>query len=150
LDRQASNTFVIDLEELLIGGDLTLNLPLTHGDIINVPVSGKFFVGGEVNRPGGFPLGKKMTVGQAITMAGGLKTEAKGSETKIFRYSERGTEREILSVNVYKIEKGEGEDIYLKENDIIIVPSSGVKSFLIGVRDTIKGLFGFGVSLGTL
>jgi len=150
LNKQVSNTFIIDLEELLIKGDLTLNLPLTHGDIINIPVSGKFFVGGEVNRPGGFPLGKKMTVGQAITMAGGLKTEGKGSETKIFRYAEKGTEREILSVNVYAIQKGEAEDLYLKENDIIIVPQSGVKAFLVGFRDTIKGLLGFGVSLGTL
>jgi polysaccharide export outer membrane protein len=150
LNKQVSNTFVIDLEELLINGDLTLNLPLSHGDIINVPVSGKFFVGGEVNRPGGFPLGKKMTLSQAITMAGGLKTEAKGSETKIFRYAEKGREREILSVNVYKIQNGETEDVYLKESDVVIVPKSGVKSFLVGLRDTVKGLIGFGFSLGTL
>jgi polysaccharide export outer membrane protein len=150
LDKQASNTFVIDLEELLINGDLTLNLPLIHGDIINVPFSGKFFVGGEVKNPGGFPLGKKITVSQAMTLAGGLKYEANGSETKIFRYSEKGTEREILSANVYAIQKGESEDPYLKENDIIIVPKHGVKAFLTGVRDTFKGLIGFGYSLGSL
>jgi polysaccharide export outer membrane protein len=150
-DEQTPKTFMIDLEELLIKGDLTLNLPLTHGDVINIPVSGKIFVGGEVKSPGGFPLkGKKMTIGQAITLAGGLKYEANGSETKIFRYSGKGTGREILSVNVYAIQKGESEDLYLKENDIIIVPKSGVKGFLIGFRDTIKGIFGFGVSLGTL
>jgi len=144
-------TFVIDLEELLMKGDLSLNLPLAHGDVINIPVSGKIFVGGEVNRPGGFSLkGKKMTVSQAIAMAGGVKTEANGSETKIFRYLEGSTERAIISVNVYKIEEGENEDPFLKENDIIIVPKHGVKSFLIGLRDTIKGLFGFGLSLGTL
>jgi len=150
-DEQTPKTFVIDLEELLFKGDLTLNLPLIHGDVINIPFSGKIFVGGEVRSPGGFPLsGRKMTVGQAITVAGGLKYEANGSETKIFRYSEKGTEREALSVNVYAIQKGESEDPYLKENDIIIVPKSGVKAFLTGVRDTFKGLLGFGVSLGTL
>jgi polysaccharide export outer membrane protein len=150
-DEQTSKTFVIDLEELLIKGDLTLNLPLSHGDIINIPFSGKIFMGGEVRSPGGFRLsGKKMTLGQAITMAGGLKYEANGSETKIFRYSEKGTEREVLSVNVNAIQKGESEDLYLKENDIIIVPKSGVKAFLTGLRDTFKGFLGFGVSLGTL
>ncbi len=150
-NEQTSKTFVIDLEELLINGDLTLNLPLTHGDVINIPFSGKIFVGGEVKSPGGFRLGgKKLTVGQAITMAGGLKYEANGSETKIFRYPEKGTEREVLSVNVYAIQKGEGEDPYLKENDIIIVPKHGVKGFLTGFRDTIKGLFGLGFSLGSL
>ena len=150
-DDQTPKTFVIDLEELLVKGDLTLNLPLTHGDVINIPVSGKIFVGGEVKRPGGFPLqGKRMTISQAITLAGGLKYEANGSETKIFRYSEKGTEREILSVNVYAIQKGESEDPYLKENDIIIVPKKRCESFLTGFRDTFKGLIGFGYSLGSL
>jgi polysaccharide export outer membrane protein len=150
-EEQSPKTFVIDLEELLVKGDLGLNIPLMHGDVINVPFSGKVFVGGEVKSPGGFPLsGKRMTIGQAITLAGGLKYQANGSETKIFRYSEKGTERETLSVDVYAIQKGEAEDTSLKENDIIIVPKSGVKGFLSGFRDTVKGLLGFGFSLGTL
>ena len=145
------NTFVIDLEELLVKGDLTLNLPLIHGDVINIPISGKIFVGGEVNKPGGFPLkGKKVTVSQAIAMAEGLKPEAKGGETKIFRYSGKGNEREILSADIYAIQKGKSEDPTLKENDILIVPKSGMKVFLIGLRDTVKGLIGFGFSLGAL
>jgi polysaccharide export outer membrane protein len=150
-EEQAPKTFVIDLEELLIKGDLTLNLPLTNGDVINVPIAGKIFVGGEVKNPGGFTLsGKKMTVSQAITLAGGLKYEANGSETKIFRYSEKGTERETFSVDVYAIQNGETEDTNLRENDIIIVPKHGMKGFLAGFRNTLKGLLGFGFSLGTL
>ncbi|NWF93116.1 MAG: polysaccharide biosynthesis/export family protein [Syntrophaceae bacterium] len=149
-DDQNPKTFVIDLEQLLIEGDLSLNLPLIHGDVINIPFSGKIFVGGEVNRPGGFPLsGRKMTVRQAITLAGGLKTEARGSEAKLFRYSEKGPEKEVLSVDVYAIQKGEAEDLYLKENDILIVPKHGLKAFLTGFRDTVKGFFGFGISLAT-
>ena len=150
-DEQSPKAFIIDLEELLVKGDLSLNLPLTHGDVINIPVSGKIFVGGEVVKPGGFPLkGKRMTVSQAIAVAEGLKPEANGSETKIFRYSEKGGKKEILSVNIYAIQKGTSDDFYLKENDIVIVPKSGMKAFLIGFRDTIKGLMGFGFSLGTL
>jgi polysaccharide export outer membrane protein len=150
-DEQSPKTLIIDLEELLVKGGLSLNLPLTHGDVINIPVSGKIFVGGEVVKPGGFPLkGKRMTVNQAIAVAEGLKPEANGSETKIFRYSEKGGKKEILSVNVYAIQKGTSDDFYLKENDIVIVPKSGSKAFLIGLRDTIKGLMGFGFSLGAL
>ncbi len=144
-------TFVINLEDLLTRGDLSLNLPLNHGDVLNIPVSGKVFVGGEVVRPGGFPLkGKRVTVSQAIAMAEGLKPEANGSETKIFRYSGKGNERETISVNIYAIQKGKMEDPYLMENDIVIVPKSGIKTFLYVLRDTVKGLIGFGVSLGTL
>jgi polysaccharide export outer membrane protein len=144
-------TFVIDLEELLIKGDLTLNVPLMHADVINIPISGKVFVGGEVRRPGGFPIGKKrMTLSQAIVLAAGLKSQANGSETKIFRYSEKGIGKEVLSFNVYAIQKGENEDPYLNENDIIIVPRHGMKAFLIGIRDTVSGIFGMGYSLGSL
>jgi len=144
-------TFVIDLEELLVRGDLSLNLPLMHGDVINIPISGKIFVGGEVRSPGGFFLkGKRVTVSQAIAMAQGLKPEAKGGEAKIFRYSGKGNEREILPADVYAIQKGESEDLTLKENDILIVPKSGTKAFFIGLLDTVKGLVGFGFSLGTL
>ena len=150
-DDQSPKTFMIDLEGLLVKGDLALNLPLIHGDVINIPVSGKIFVGGEVKSPGGFALkGKKLTVSQAITLAGGLGPKAAGSETKIIRYSEKETGKEILSANVYAIQKGQEEDLHLKESDIIIVPKSGTKAFLIELRDTVKGLLGFGFSLGTL
>ena len=150
-DDQSPKTFMIDLEGLLIKGDLALNLPLIHGDVINIPVSGKIFVGGEVKSPGGFALkGKKLTVSQAITLAGGLGPKAAGSETKVFRYSEKGTDKEILSANVYAIQKGQEEDLHLKESDIIIVPKSGTKAFLIELRDTVKGVLGFGFSLGSL
>jgi len=149
-DDQTPRTFMVDLEELLVKGDLILNLPLLHGDVINIPVSGKIFVGGEVRSPGGFPLkGKKLTVSQAISLAGGLGSKAAGSETKIFRYSEKGTGKEILSANVYEIQKGKEEDFYLKENDIIIVPKSGTKTVLNEMWDFIKGRIG-SFSLGTL
>jgi len=92
--------------------------------------------------------GKRITVSQAVTLAEGLKPDASGSEAKIFR--ETGTEREILSVDVYAIQKGENQDPYLKENDILIIPKSGTKAFFLGVLDTLKGVMGFGVSLGTL
>jgi polysaccharide biosynthesis/export protein len=145
--EQTPRTFVIDLEELLVKGDLTLNVPLMHGDILNVPASGKIFVGGEVKKPGGFPLmGKRVTVSQAIVMAEGLKTEADGSQGKVFRYSGKGTEKEVITLDLYAIEKGQAEDVLLKENDILFVPTHGVKAFFIGLRDTIKGLIGFGFS----
>jgi len=149
-DEQGPRTFVIDLEELLFKGDFTLNLTLNHGDIIRVPTSGNIYIGGEVRSPGTFPLkGKKLTVSRAIIMAGGLKGEANGSETKIFRHSEKGSSKEILSVNVYAIQKGEQEDLFLKENDIIMVPKSGSKTFFSELWDFIKGRIGV-VGMGSL
>jgi polysaccharide export outer membrane protein len=150
-DQSKTRTFVINLEDLLVKGDLSLNMLVAHGDVINVPVSGKIFVGGEVRSPGGFQLkGKKMTVGHAVTLAGGITIEADGAGTKLIRYTGDGNEKEIITVDVNAIQKGQGEDLYLRENDILIVPKSDVKSFLIGLRETVKGLLGFGFSFGAL
>ena len=137
--EELPKTSIIDLEELLIKGDLRLNVPLLHGDVINIPLSGKIFVGGEVRTPGGFSLrGKKLTVSQAIASAGGLKGIANASETRIFRYLEKGSGKEILTVNVYDIEKGKSEDIYLREYDVIFVPRSDVKMVLQEIWEAIK------------
>jgi polysaccharide export outer membrane protein len=141
-DEQKPKTFIINLEELLVKGDLTLNLPVLHGDVINVPSAGKVFVGGEVKRPGAFPLSRSMTLSQAITSAEGVTPKAKGSNVKIFRYSEMRTEKDIISVDVYAIQKGKGEDLLLKENDIIFVPKSDSKAFLLGCWDFFKGRMG--------
>jgi len=150
-EEDSPRTFVINLDELLAKGDLSLNLPVIHGDVVNVPVSDKVFVGGEVWRPGGFSLkGKKMTLSQAIVLAGGIKPQAKGSQTRIFRYLETSPGREIITADVYAIQKGKREDLYLKENDIIIVPKHGVKAILVGVKEILTGVFSVGYSVGTL
>jgi polysaccharide export outer membrane protein len=96
-------------------------------------------VGGEVKNPGGYPLTKRMTVSQAITVAAGLTPKANGSETRIFRYSGKGDEKEVFKVNVYAIQKAQLEDPYVKENDIIFVPKSGTKTVLIEFWDILKG-----------
>jgi len=143
--QQPPLTLVIDLDELLIKGDLTLNVPTFSGDVINVPASGKVFVGGDVQKPGGFPLkGKSLTVSQAIAMAEGLKPEADGSEIKIFRFSGKGNKKETIDVNYYDIVEAKVADPYLKENDILIVPRSGVKNFWVGFKDFFRFSFGLG------
>ncbi|NWF54679.1 MAG: polysaccharide biosynthesis/export family protein [Syntrophaceae bacterium] len=142
---QAPLAMVIDLDELLIKGDLSLNVPTFSGDVINVPTSGKVFVGGEVSRPGGFPLkGRRVTVTQAIALAEGLKSEADGADIRIFRFSGKGNEKEVIAVNYYEIVEGKAIDLPLKENDIVIVPLSGVKNFWAGFRDFFRFSFGVG------
>jgi polysaccharide export outer membrane protein len=149
IDGKKAETFIIDLDGLLVEGNLNLNLSLIHGDVINVPMSGKVFVWGEVKSAGGFAKGKRMTLSQAVIMAGGLNFRANGSETRIIRYTEKGTNKEILTFNIYAIQKGKAEDPYLREYDIVFVPKSGVKTFLAGIKDTFSGAFGIGgVSVG--
>lgn len=134
-----SKMIVIDLEELLIKGNLNLNIPIYAGDVINVPKGGVVFVDGAVNSPGVYSLKMGTTLIQAIAMAKGVTSDSKLSEVKIFRDNGNG-ERDIIEVDFEAIRKGEKPDIKVAENDIIIIPRSGFKSFISSLR----GLFTFG------
>jgi len=54
---ERSTTMVIDLDELLVGGNLSLNIPVFAGDAIHVPRGGLVFVDGSVKVPGRTPSG---------------------------------------------------------------------------------------------
>lgn len=82
------------------------------------------FVFGEVKSPGSFPIFGKMTVFEAITLAGGFTEVANPSKVKVIRH-ERG--REInFEVDINRLtKKGDtSQDVELKANDRVIVPRS--------------------------
>jgi len=135
-DRNA-RTIVIDLKDMLINGNFNLNIPVFAGDVINVPKGGVVFVDGAVRNPGAFPLTGKMTFMQAIAMAKGIRPDAKESDIRILRDNGNG-DRDIIKVDYDAIRKGANPDIFLAENDIIIVQTSVVKSFFYNVRGLVN------------
>ncbi len=150
-DKQGppEETIVVDLEKLLVQGDMTLNIPVENGDVIHIPPAGQVFVGGRVKKPGAYKIRDfKTTVTQMISQAGGLEDNAK-TEALLLREKENG-EKETIVLDIKAMEMGKAKDILVKPNDIIIVPKSGIKSFLYGVRDFVKGIFSIGLSAGSL
>jgi len=142
---ERSTTMVIDLDELLVGGNLTLNIPVFAGDAIHVPKGGLIFVDGSVKVPGAYSFrSRTTTLVQAISMAQGMNADAALSDIKIFRDNGKG-EREAIPADYDAIRNGEQPDILLSENDIIIVPQSGVKNFFNGFVSTLKGFISFGL-----
>jgi polysaccharide export outer membrane protein len=139
---RTSETIIIDLNELLINGNVNLNIPIFAGDVINVPKGGIVFVDGAVNNPGAFNMQGKITLLQTIAMAHGLDSGADSHDIRIFRDNGK-VEREVISVDYDAIREGEKSDILLVENDIIIVPKSGVKNFFSGFISAVKGLIYF-------
>ena len=81
---------VEDLRE----GKLNANIPLQDGDTIVVPPAERFYVSGYVRTPGSFVLQPKMTVQQAIAVAGGLTERGSNRGIKI-RRNVNGKEIEI-------------------------------------------------------
>jgi polysaccharide export outer membrane protein len=138
-DNEFIEKIVIDLDELLIKGRADLNIPMFSGDIVQVPVSGIFFVDGAVNNPGEYHLKGKTTFTQALSMAKGLNLTATHSDVKIFRDNGK-QDREIININYDSVIEGKSPDIAIQEKDIIIVSSSGFKRFL----NSISGSLGFG------
>jgi polysaccharide export outer membrane protein len=139
---RSAETIIIDLNELLINGNVNLNLPVFAGDVINVPKGGVVFVDGAVKKPGVFNMQGKTTLIQAIAMAEGLNSGAQPDEIRILRDNGKG-ERDVIPVNYDAVRKGKNPDILLVDNDIVIVPKAGVKNFFGGFLNTIKGLIYF-------
>ena len=84
--------------------------------------SKRFYILGEVENTGEYPLTKKLTVLQAFAIAGGFTEWASKKEILVFRH-ENGQEK-VIRVNYRKIVKGEDADlnVMLKPDDTIVVP----------------------------
>ena len=82
-----------------------------------------FNIVGEVNRPGYFPLTRRMTVLDAIAMAGGFKDFAKTKKIYVLRTATNGSEQR-LPFNYKQVIKGENpqQNIELQPRDTIVVP----------------------------
>jgi len=78
---------IIDLERLLLRGDLASNLDLLPGDALVIPEdpTGRVYVLGEVARPGIFPLRGSLTALQALTLAGGPTRRALLNRAHVIR-----------------------------------------------------------------
>jgi len=123
----SSTSLKISIDDLILRGDPTLNIPLQPGDIVNVPVDKQvyIYVFGQVKSPGALQV--KMsnipTLLQAIAQAGGFGERASKGSVLIKRVDENGKETQI-KVNAKDIIKGKIRDIQLLENDTIYVPES--------------------------
>jgi polysaccharide export outer membrane protein len=82
-----------------------------------------FNIVGEVNHPGYFPLTRRMTVLDAIAMAGGFKDFAKSKKVYVLRTAANGTQ-ERLPFNYKAVIKGQNpqQNIELLPRDTIVVP----------------------------
>jgi len=119
----------LNLNELLSGDDKS-NLYVQPGDIVSLPVADQAFVVGNVFRPSTIPLKEPITVSQAIAMAGGTLPATKSDQIRIIRQVSKTKTKEEIIVDLKAITQHHAEDIVLKANDIVNVPSSGTKVFL--------------------
>jgi polysaccharide biosynthesis/export protein len=112
----------------LLKGNFDNNIVLEPGDNINIPPTDIFFVAGEVQAPGSFPLKEGTTLRQAISLAQGTSFKARAGDSIIYRENPTTGKREEIKIDVAAVMNGKKEDLLLRPNDVILIPNSRLKS----------------------
>ncbi|WP_048811689.1 polysaccharide export protein EpsE [Methylobacillus flagellatus] len=105
---------IIDFAEMMRDGDLNKNILLTAGDIIYVDRAPRFYIYGEVQRPGQYRLEYHMTVLQALAVGGGLSLRGTEKGIKVKRLDDEG------GVKIIKVK----HDDFIQPNDVVYVQES--------------------------
>jgi polysaccharide biosynthesis/export protein len=103
------------------------------GDTVVVSKVAVVYVLGDVSKPGGYPIStnnSKMTVLQAIAMAGYANHTAAVGKSKLVRETPTGVQEIDLPVGA--MQKGKAPDIALLPDDVVYVPFSFMRN--IGVN----------------
>jgi polysaccharide export outer membrane protein len=131
--RDGKITFPL-LDDILARGKTTMELKHTiqnqltqfvEAPMVTVTlvdfVSQRYYIIGEVQEIGEYPLIKKLTVIQAFALAKGFTQWA--SKDRILLYRRNGTDLSVFRIDYKDIVKGQmNKDIFLQADDVIIVP----------------------------
>jgi polysaccharide biosynthesis/export protein len=109
-------------------GRFSQNIILQPGDVVQIPALNVFFIGGEVNAPGQFPLKEGTSLRQAVTLAQGTTFKAAKNRAVIFRGNTEDGKQLEIPVDVDAVMSGKKPDILLQADDLVVIPSSRMKS----------------------
>ena len=104
----------IDILALFENGGDSLNIDIHNNDIFYVPREPRFYVYGEVQRPGVFRLERNMTVVQALSVGGGLTARGTQKGLRVLRRTAGGA-MQTLDVQL---------EYTLKPDDVLYVKES--------------------------
>ena len=115
--------------------------PVAPGDRIIVPRAGVVYVLGQVGKPGGYLMQHdgRITVLQAVGEAGGSTRLAYEGHVLLLRPSDG---YKPIHIYLNKIYKGKQPDIPLASGDVVYVPSSVGKDFLVNLPQIMGTLAG--------
>lgn len=88
--------------------------------------SRKFFVYGEVLKPGAYPVEENTSVLRAISIAGGFTRFGSSSRVKVLRPRKNGPSYEPIKIKITAVMEGDcSEDLIINPGDVVVV-SEGV------------------------
>jgi len=86
----------------------------------------RFYVTGEVSRPGPYLLTQSTNIVQAISQAGGLGIFAARQRIQVHRKIQGTDSIYLFNYNAYEAGDGSSENLNLRAGDIVIVPERGL------------------------
>ncbi|GGW58780.1 SLBB domain-containing protein [Alishewanella tabrizica] len=116
--RNGKVTARFDLYDLLLKGNNANDITLQHGDVVFVaPAGAVVAIEGEVRRPAYYELAQGETLGQLLTMAGGLQASAHVNAVSLQRSGPNG--RELVNLN---LNETSAQNFALRSGDKLVVP----------------------------
>ena len=116
-----------------VAGTALSDDPMVYpGDTVVVPKAAVVYVLGDVLKPGGYPINtnnSKMTVLEAISLAGSANHSAAVGKSKLVRRTLTGVEEIDLPINA--MQKGKKADIALMPDDVVYVPFSFLRNVAV-------------------
>jgi polysaccharide export outer membrane protein len=103
------------------------------GDTVIVPKAAVVYVLGDVSKPGGYPMStnnSRMTVLQAIALAGYANHTAAVGKSRLVRETAEGVEE--IDLQISAIQKGKKPDVALLPDDVVYIPFSFMRN--IGIN----------------
>jgi polysaccharide export outer membrane protein len=136
--------------QLIDAADPSLNLRLTGGEEIRVPMVSKVFVIGNVKKPGAFSITDNgaMTVLKAVALCEGL-TPFSGKVAYIQRADDKSSAKSEVTVELKKIMDRKAPDVELQPKDILYIPDNTGRRLTAGVLERLAG-FGSATASGLL
>jgi polysaccharide biosynthesis/export protein len=103
--------------------------PVHPGDRVLVRACGIAYIGGNVAKPGAYSLcgSPKMTLSELLTLAGGIMPLSASNHTVLIRPRPDGT-KIAMEIDAHKVLVSKAPDMIVQEDDVIYVPSSGIKN----------------------
>ncbi|MCS7066001.1 MAG: polysaccharide export protein [Fimbriimonadales bacterium] len=132
LQRLDGTVIKLNLRRLLEQGDLSQNYPLQDGDLIQIPEDtlNRYFVGGNVKRPGLYTWRPGVTVLDALGQANWETERGALSRTFVIRQKPDGTTERIQVDMVKLLQRADmSQNIELQPGDVVFVSETRTPNF---------------------
>ena len=129
------DVIMVDLDQLIVNGNVQLNIEINGGDVIFLPEAGTFFVDGAVKRPGAYAIKHRTVLQEALVEAGGLEPWAVKDKVKLVRLTKNG-ERKMMDLD---LSQPGVKEMVIDDRDILMVDASGASGFMRGFSVSILG-----------